>query len=106
VIINSKIGPEFQMATRSLPGVLGRSIAVALTSALRAEVMLIYTGAQRQGIGLRVANVDPTLDIPSRGPFDGKYMQALYERGVEAGKKGTAFEDALPDLSMRNGQAN
>jgi hypothetical protein len=105
VIVNSKLGPEFQMASRNLAGVLGRSIAVALTSALRAEVMLIYAGAQRQGIGLRVANVDPSLDIPSRGAFDGKYMQALFERGLEAGKKGTAFEDALPDLSMR-GSAN
>ena len=26
-------------------------------------------------------------------------MQALYEFGVAAGKKGTAFEDALPDVS-------
>jgi hypothetical protein len=29
-----------------------------------------------------------------RGPFDGKYMQALYV-GVAAGKNGKAFEDAL-----------
>ena len=39
--------------------------------------------------------------IPSRGPFDGKYMQALYDFGVAAGKKGTAFDAALPELSMR-----
>jgi hypothetical protein len=101
VIVNSRLAPEFQMPPRNIAGVLGRSIAVALTAALRAEVMLIYVAAQRQGIGLHLAHVDPTLNIPSRGPFDGKYMQALYERGVEAGKKGTAFEDATPDLSMR-----
>jgi hypothetical protein len=28
-------------------------------------------------------------------------MQALYELGVAAGKKGTAFEDALPDVVIR-----
>ncbi len=28
-------------------------------------------------------------------------MQALYEVGVAAGKKATAFGDALPELSMR-----
>ena len=33
-------------------------------------------------------------------PFDGQYMQALYEVGVAAGKKGTAFGDTLPELSM------
>src|SRR5262249_41513710 len=72
----------------------------ALTAALRAEVMLIYVGAQRHGIALRIAHVDPSFDHPSRGPFDGKYMQALYEVGVAAGKKGTAFGDTLPELSM------
>jgi Patatin-like phospholipase len=101
VLVNSKLGPEFKMPDRNVPGILGRSIAVALTAALRAEVMLIYVGAQRHGIALRIAHVDPSFDHPSRGPFDGKYMQALYEVGLAAGKKGTAFGDTLPELSMR-----
>jgi hypothetical protein len=101
VIVNSKLGPEFQMPSRTIPGVLGRSIAVALTAALRAEVMLIQVAAQRHGIALHIAHVDSAFNVPSRGPFDGKYMQALYDFGVTAGKKGTAFEKAVPDLSMR-----
>ena len=101
VMVNSKLGPEFKMPDHNIPGVLGRSIGVALTAALRAELMLIYVGAQRQGIALRVAHIDPSFDFPSRGPFDGKYMQALYEVGVAAGKKGTAFGDTVPELSMR-----
>ena len=101
IIVNSKLGPEFSMPDRNIPGVLGRSIAVALTAALRAEVMLISVGAQRHDFTLRIAHVDPAFNHPSRGPFDGKYMQALYEFGVAAGKAGTAFGNALPDLSMR-----
>jgi hypothetical protein len=101
VLVNSKLGPEFKMPDRNLPGVLGRSIGVALTAALRAELMLIYVGAQRHGIALRIAHVDPAFDHPSRGPFDGKYMQALYDVGVAAGKKGAAFGDTLPEFSMR-----
>ena len=89
------------MPSRSIPGVLGRSIAVALTAALRAEVMLIQVGAQRHGIALRIAHVDPAFNYPTRGLFDGKYMQALYDVGVAAGKNGTAFESALPGLSLR-----
>jgi len=100
IIVNSKLGPEFKMPDRNIPGILGRSIGVALTAALRAEVMLVYIGAQRHGITLRIAHVDPGFDHPSRGPFDGQYMQALYEVGVAAGKKGTAFGDTLPELSM------
>jgi hypothetical protein len=89
------------MPSRTIPGVLGRSIAVALTAALRAEVMLIQVAAQRHGIALHIAHVDSAFNVPSRGPFDGKYMQALYDFGVADGKKGTAFEKAVPDLSMR-----
>jgi Patatin-like phospholipase len=100
-MVNSKLGPEFKMPDRNLPGVLGRSIGVALTAALRAELMLVYVGAQRHGIALRIAHVDPAFDHPSRGPFDGKYMQALYDVGVAAGKKGAAFGDTLPEFSMR-----
>ncbi len=99
VIVNSKLGPEFNMPSRSIRGVLGRSIAVALTAALRAELMLVHAGAQRHGIELRIAHVDAAFNHPARGPFDGKYMQALYEFGVAAGKNGTAFEDGLPGLA-------
>jgi Patatin-like phospholipase len=105
VIVNSKLGPEFKMPDRNIPGVLGRSIGVALTSALRAEIALLYVGAQRQGIGLRIAHVDPVFNHPSRGPFDGKYMQALYEFGLAVGRKGTAFADTLPDVSLRGSNA-
>ncbi len=75
VIVNSKLSSEFKMPDRSVVGVLGRSIDVALTSALRAEIALMSVGAQRYGIGLRVAHLDPAFNHPSRGPFDGKYMQ-------------------------------
>jgi hypothetical protein len=101
VIVNSKLGPEFKMTDRSIAGVLARSIGVALTAALRAEIMLTHVGTQRLGIGLRIAHVDEAFDHPSRGPFDGKYMQALYEFGVAAGKKSNAFGDGLSGLSMR-----
>jgi hypothetical protein len=101
LIVNSKLAPEFMMLDRGIPGVLGRSIGVALTAALRSEILLVSIAAQRQGIPLRVAHVDPAFNFPSRSPFDGKYMQALFEVGVAAGKNGTAFEQAIPGLSMR-----
>jgi hypothetical protein len=93
VIVNSKLDPEFGMVGRSLPGVLGRSIAVALASALRAEIAVISVAARGDKIGVRVAHIDTAFNYPSRGPFDEKYMRALYDFGFETGKNGTAFED-------------
>jgi predicted acylesterase/phospholipase RssA len=75
VIVNSKLGPEFKMPDRDVPGVLGRSIAVALTAALQAQIALTNVGALRHGIALRIAQVNPEFNHPSRGPFDGEYMQ-------------------------------
>src|SRR5258707_1827440 len=77
IIVNSKLGPEFKMPDRNIPGILGRSIGVALTAALRAEGMFVYIGAQRPGIKLRIAHVDPRFDHPRRRPFDGQCLQAV-----------------------------
>lgn len=101
VIVNSKFAPEFKMPDRIIAGVLGRSIDLALTAALRAQIMLMNVGAQRHGISLRVAYLPESFNFPSRGPFDGKFMKALFEFGVELGRKGTPFAEVLPDLSLR-----
>lgn len=100
VIVNSKTTSEFSMTDRTIVGVLSRSIAVALTAALRTEAMLILATAQRRGIDVRVAFVDSAFDHPSRGAFDGKYMQALFEFGFAAGKNGAAFSAAPAELSV------
>ena len=101
VIVNSRLGHDFSMPDRSGHGVLGRSIAVALTSAMRLQLLLISGGAQRHGFGLRIARVADSFSYPQRGVFDGAYMRALYEHGVASGKKGTAFEDGSTVLSQR-----
>jgi hypothetical protein len=101
VLVNSKLVSEFKMPDRNTASILGRSIDLALTAALRAEITLMYVGTRRHSIGLRIAHVDPAFNFPSRGPFDGKYMRTLFDFGVEHGKKGTAFEEALADPLLR-----
>jgi hypothetical protein len=100
VIVNSKFASEFKMTDPVIAGVLGRSIDLALTNALRVQIMLMNIAAQRRGIGVHVAYLPASFDFPSRGPFDGKFMKALFEFGVEQGKKGAPFADTLPDLSQ------
>ena len=105
IIVNSKLQSEFKLPDRNMPSILGRSIDLALTSALRAEIMLMDVGTGRHGIGMHVAHVDSAFNFPSRGPFDGKYMRALFDFGVEQGKKGSPFEEARVSRSLR-GAAN
>ena len=54
---------------------------------------------------MRVAHVDPAFNFPSRGPFDGKYMRALFDFGLEQGKKSSPFGEAQANRSLR-GAAN
>jgi len=101
VVINSKLTSEFDVPERKIVSVLGRTIGVALVTALRAELMVVTTGTQRLGITLNVASIPVTFQQPNVTLFDAKYMQALFNLGMERGKVGTAFERraaALPDL--------
>jgi hypothetical protein len=102
VIANAKLSPQFDLTMPQTTVVLGRSIAVALRAGLRVELLLTLAAAQKLGITVNVAQIDPDFDHPSRGAFDPDYMQALYQLGVEQAKAGKAFEtvaaDAPPEL--------
>ena len=106
VIINSKLNPEFSVTEHRLSLILGRSIGVGLTAALRAELLLTLAGAQRQGITLNVSHVDESFSHPAHGLFDPDYMKALFEFGQQAAKGGSAFETVRPSLhDLRTGPA-
>ena len=44
--------------------------------------------AGRDGIGMKVAMVNPEFDRTERGLFDPQYMKALFDLGVERGRRG------------------
>ncbi|HEY6255569.1 MAG TPA: patatin-like phospholipase family protein [Xanthobacteraceae bacterium] len=92
VIANAKLTQQFEMTTPQTALVLGRSISLALQSGLRIELLLTLAAAQKQGIAVSVAQIDPEFEHPARGAFDPDYMKALYEYGVAQAKKGKAFE--------------
>lgn len=96
VLVNNKLNLDFQVTERSVPGVLARSISVALKMALRSELARIGAAAQRQGVALAVSLVPPSFNVEARGAFDPNYMQALFEFGVREARSGAAFgRDAL-----------
>lgn len=95
IILNGKVRPEFYMPARTTSTVLGRSISLALQMGGRMDLVLIYLAARRDGVGFNLAYVDSSFTIPARGAFDPDYMKALYERGVEHGRK-VAFTQELP----------
>ena len=92
VIANAKLSQQFDVTTPQTSIVLGRSISLALQSGLRIELLLTLAAAQKQGVSLSVAQIDPEFQHPARGAFDPDYMKALFDFAVEQAKKGKAFE--------------
>jgi hypothetical protein len=90
IIIHGKLTPEFEQTEASTLKILGRSMSVALQSALRAELSAVHARAKHDGVGITVASVDRDFSHESRGAFDPEYMKALFELGFEQGSN-TAF---------------
>src|SRR5260221_5905905 len=92
VIANAKLSQQFEVTTPQTTAVLGRSIALALQSGLRIELLLTLAAAQKQGISLSVAQIDPEFEHPARSAFDPEYMKALFDFAVRQAKKANTFE--------------
>lgn len=92
IVLNGRLTPDFYPPERNTVQILSRLISVVLRASLRAESMLFAANAKRLGMPMYVAQVADSFNHPAYGLFDEKYMNALYEHGVERAKDGTAFE--------------
>ena len=102
IVLNGRLSPDFYPPERTTVQILRRLISVVLRAGLRAESMLFAANAQRLGMPMYIAQVADSFNHPAHGLFDEKYMNALYEHGVERARNGNAFETvgqaAAPEL--------
>jgi predicted acylesterase/phospholipase RssA len=91
VIINGKLTPEFEVTGTEKAQILGRMIDGAVKAGAQAEIALLAAATGRAGIDVSLAYTDRDFHAPGQTGFDPKKMQALFDRGFELGKNGTAF---------------
>ncbi len=96
---------EFSMPERRISLILGRTIGVALTAALKAELLLVTSSAPRLGVNVNVAYVPETFNHPNRGLFDHGYMDALFKYGVEQSAKGEGFTSKSAGAGERRSES-
>jgi predicted acylesterase/phospholipase RssA len=96
VVINSGLGPDFQVVERSTPSILTQAVGMAVKVDLRLMLDRTYVAAKRSGIAFNVATIPQSFNAPSRGPFDPAYMQALFQSGYELGRDAAPFASAPP----------
>jgi hypothetical protein len=98
------MSPDFHAPERNTIAILSRLISVVLKVGLRAEAMLFAANAKQLGMPMYIAQVSDSFQHPSRGLFDEKYMNALYEHGAERARNAKAFEPiAQPAPELRTG---
>ncbi|ACA20583.1 Patatin [Methylobacterium sp. 4-46] len=96
LVVNNSLAPDFQVASRTMLSVLGRSLSAAIRAQTAAAVALARGFAGRTGLTLHVALIDSRFSRRSPAPFDQGYMRALFAHGEALGRDGTAF-DWRPD---------
>lgn len=101
VIVNMKLGNDFQVTERSTLAILGRTVSAAIKVVVRNAIDRAYVLAKRSNVPFHLAYIDDVFSAPSRGAFDSDYMKTLFEFGYAQGKSGLAFANEPPDFSKR-----
>jgi len=91
VIVNNQLAADFMVTPPMTLGVLGRSLSAAVKAATRLSIGAHEAFARRAEIDLKVASIPADFQVTASGPFDGRYMKALFARGAEIGAADGAF---------------
>lgn len=91
LVVNQALSPQFQMATRTTLGILGRSLSAAIKAQTRVALAVGRRFAKATDLDLRIAEIDGRFTRTTTAPFDQDYMKALFAHGEALGRAGTAF---------------
>ncbi|WP_375465015.1 patatin-like phospholipase family protein [uncultured Methylobacterium sp.] len=100
LVVNNTAAASFQMATHTTLSVLGRAMSAAIKAQTQDALALAGAFARRETIDLKVAEIDGRFTKDAPGPFDQRYMQALFAHAEGLARTGTAF--GAPDAMARD----
>jgi predicted acylesterase/phospholipase RssA len=96
VVVNTGLQPSFKVVDRFAPNILTQAIGMAVPVDTRLMIDRAYLAANRSGVAFNVATIPTSFNVPSNGPFDPKYMGALFQTGYDLGRSGKAFSNEPP----------
>lgn len=95
VVRNGRVERVFEAGTRrGLFSIARRSVETLIDFSARGDIARIYLLAQRDGLGFRLAAIEPSFRAERREAFDPEYMRALFEHGREQGLAGDRWRSA------------
>lgn len=96
VIVNTQLASDFMVTPRLTLAVLGRSMSAAVKAGTRAALLLHAAFAARTGLDLKTTSIGESFSETAAGPFDGRYMRALFAHGEGLAQANTAFDPPRP----------
>jgi predicted acylesterase/phospholipase RssA len=106
VIRNGKIDPEWQSVSENVVSITQRSISTLIKNQGIGDLYRIYSITKRDGIDFNLASIPPDFSETSDGPFDQKYMIALFDRGYNLASHNYSWVKAPPGMELVPKQAH
>jgi predicted acylesterase/phospholipase RssA len=91
VILNSKLGPYFDVVPASTVRIAVRAFETSVRSNTRNTLLASYEFIRRRNWTMTLASIDDNFPSQEKPGFDTAYMKGLFEFGVEQGRTGAAW---------------
>jgi hypothetical protein len=102
VIRNQKVTPEWQYVSPQVKYIAARSIESLTKSQGIGDLYRLYVYAKRDNIDYNLAFIPIDFTMKPKSFYDKNYMNALFEKGYEMGKKGFPWNKFPPDYDSGN----
>jgi hypothetical protein len=100
VIKNGRIDPEWQPVRENVMSITTRSIDTLIKNQGIGDLYRIYSICKRDGIDFNLASIPSDFREARKGPFDGGYMNALFDRGYDLASHNYSWVKSPPGLEL------
>lgn len=104
VILNGKLGPNFEVVKPNTLPIAIRSFATSVRANTRNTLLATYEFIKRRGWELNLAAIDDSVPAPEKIGFDTAYMRSLFDYGYQRGADGQMWQPSPADPRPRSTQ--
>jgi hypothetical protein len=96
IVVNTGLQRDFKVVDRFAPNILSQAVGAAVKVDTRLMLDRALVVAKRSSATFNVATIPESFRMPSKGPFDPRYMSALFQTGYDLGRSDNPFSTTLP----------
>ncbi|WP_431282307.1 patatin-like phospholipase family protein [Humitalea sp. 24SJ18S-53] len=96
LIRNARMDTEWATTSRRFFAISRRALSTTIHFSGVNDVVRIFLTSQRDGVGFRLAYIDPAFEAERPEAFDQAYMKALFDSAYEQARNGYPWMDRPP----------